>query len=181
MQLRFDMEKFKSKQTNTSQITWLCKDKKKLLKSLTVLKISTNCYSDIKWFPSSDIILTKQSFSNITMCLGFPDCSDSKECLQCRRLRFDSCVKKIPWKREWPPTPVFLPGEFHGLRSVAGYSPQGCKEWDTIERLTPSLYHVSNTLFFVRLSSYLHSYKKGIIWFCRWWNQERLGQFSKAI
>ena len=71
MQLRFDMEKFKSKQTNTSQITWLCKDKKKLLKSLTVLKISTNCYSDIKWFPSSDIIiLTKQSFSNITMYMS---------------------------------------------------------------------------------------------------------------
>ena len=35
---------------------------------------------------------------------------------------------KIPWRREWLPTPVFLPGEFHGQRSLAGYSPWGCKE-----------------------------------------------------
>ena len=31
----------------------------------------------------------------------------------------------IPWRRKWQPTPVFLPGEFHGRRSLAGYSPQG--------------------------------------------------------
>ena len=30
---------------------------------------------------------------------------------------------KIPWRRAWQPTPVFLPGEFHGQRSLAGYSP----------------------------------------------------------
>ena len=35
------------------------------------------------------------------------------------------------WRREWQPTPVFLPGEFHGQRSLAGYSPWGCKESDT--------------------------------------------------
>ena len=33
-------------------------------------------------------------------------------------------VRKTPWRRKWPPTPVFLPGEFHGQRSLAGYSPQ---------------------------------------------------------
>ena len=33
--------------------------------------------------------------------------------------RLDSCVRKIPWRRRWLPTPVFLPGEFHGLRSLA--------------------------------------------------------------
>ena len=38
---------------------------------------------------------------------------------------------KIPWRRERLPTPVFWPGEFHGL-----YSPWGCKELDTTERLT---------------------------------------------
>jgi len=32
-------------------------------------------------------------------------------------------VGKIPWRREWLPIPVFLPGEFHGQRSLAGYSP----------------------------------------------------------
>ena len=48
-------------------------------------------------------------------------------CLQCRRLRFDSWVRKIPWRRKWQPTPVLLPGESHGQRSLAGYSPWGHK------------------------------------------------------
>ena len=39
------------------------------------------------------------------------------------RLGFDSWVGKIPWRRPWQPTPVFLPGESHGQRSLAGYSP----------------------------------------------------------
>ena len=38
-----------------------------------------------------------------------------------------SLVGKILWRREWQPTPVFLPGESHGLRSPAGYSLWGCK------------------------------------------------------
>ena len=38
-----------------------------------------------------------------------------------------------PWSRVWQPTPVFLPGEFHGQRSLAGYSSQGHKESDTTE------------------------------------------------
>ena len=41
---------------------------------------------------------------------------------------FNPWVGKIPWRREWQPTPVFLPGKFHGQRSLAGYSPQGPKE-----------------------------------------------------
>ena len=39
--------------------------------------------------------------------------------------RFNPWVRMIPWKREWLPTPVFLPGEFHGQRNLAGYSPMG--------------------------------------------------------
>ena len=42
-------------------------------------------------------------------------------------------VRKIPWRRAWQPTPVFLPGEFHGRRSLAGYSSWGRKESDTTE------------------------------------------------
>ena len=45
-------------------------------------------------------------------------------------------VGKIPWRREWQPTPVFFPGETRGQRSLAGYSPWGCKESDMTERLT---------------------------------------------
>ena len=43
---------------------------------------------------------------------------------------------RSPGEREWLPTPVFLPGEFHGQRSLVGYSPWGCKESETTERLT---------------------------------------------
>ena len=44
-------------------------------------------------------------------------------------------VGKIPWRRKWQPTPVFLPGEPHGQRSLVGYSPWGHKESDTTEQL----------------------------------------------
>ena len=51
-----------------------------------------------------------------------------------RRPDFDPWVKKISRRKEWLPTPVFLPGEFngqfHGQRSLAGYSPKGRKELD---------------------------------------------------
>ena len=50
-----------------------------------------------------------------------------------------SLVGKIPWRREWLPTPVFLSGEFHGQKSLAGYSPWGHKESDIPEQLTLSL------------------------------------------
>ena len=52
---------------------------------------------------------------------------------------FDPWVRKIPWRREWQPTPVFRPGEFYGQRSLAGYSPSH-KELDMTERLTFSLF-----------------------------------------
>ena len=52
---------------------------------------------------------------------------------QCRRLRLDSWVGKIPWRREWKSTPVFLPGESHRQRSLAEYSPGSCKELERTE------------------------------------------------
>ena len=53
-----------------------------------------------------------------------------------KRCGFNSWVRKIPCRRQWQPTPVLLPGEFHGQRSLAGYSPLGHKESDTTERLS---------------------------------------------
>ena len=44
-------------------------------------------------------------------------------------------VGKIPWRRKWQPTPVFLPGKSHAQWSLVGYHPWGCKESDTTERL----------------------------------------------
>ena len=49
---------------------------------------------------------------------------------------FDSWVGKIPWRRAWQPTPVFLPGEFHRQRNLKGYRPWGHKESDMTEQLT---------------------------------------------
>ena len=72
--------------------------------------------------------------------MGFPGGSDGKKiCLQCRRPKFYPWAKKIPWRREWLPTPVFLPENFHWQRSLAGCSPWGRKESDTTEQLTLSL------------------------------------------
>ena len=69
--------------------------------------------------------LLQQSQQTIINC-GFPGGSDGKKiCLQCRRPWFDPWVGKIPWRREWKPTPVFWPRESHGQRSLVGYSPQG--------------------------------------------------------
>ena len=58
--------------------------------------------------------------------------------LQCRRPSFHPWIRRTPWRRAWQPTPVFLPGEAHGQRSLAGYSPRGRRESDTAERLTLS-------------------------------------------
>ena len=55
---------------------------------------------------------------------------------QSRRHRFNPWVRKIPWRRKWLPTPVFLPGKSHGQRSLVGYSLWTCKELDMTERLT---------------------------------------------
>ena len=49
------------------------------------------------------------------------------------RCGFDPWVRKIPWRRKWQPTPVFLPGESHGQRSLAGYSSSPGKQWDRTE------------------------------------------------
>ena len=50
-----------------------------------------------------------------------------------RRGRFDPWVGKIPWRRKWQLTPIFLPGESHGQKSLAGCSPWDCIELDTTE------------------------------------------------
>ena len=49
---------------------------------------------------------------------------------------FDPWVGKVPWRRAWQPTPVFLPGESHGQRTLEGYNPWGCKELDMLKRLS---------------------------------------------
>ena len=55
------------------------------------------------------------------------------QCRRCKRCRFDPWVRKIPWRRKWQPTLVFLPGKCHGQRSMVSCSLWGGKELDTTE------------------------------------------------
>ena len=66
-------------------------------------------------------------------------------CLQCGRPGFDPWVGKIPWRRGWQPTPIFLPIIFHrdnphGQRCLAGYKPWGRKESDMTEQLSTAVF-----------------------------------------
>ena len=77
--------------------------------------------------------------------LGFPDGTSSKEpaCQQRwhKRLGFHLWVGQIPWRRAGQPTPVFLPGESHGQRKLAGYSPWDRKESDMTEATQQARVH----------------------------------------
>ena len=56
--------------------------------------------------------------------------SGKESACQCRRHKrcgFNPWARKIPWRRKWQPTPVFLPEKSHGQRSLVGYSPWGCE------------------------------------------------------
>ena len=78
----------------------------------------------------------------------FPGGSDGKEST-CNA--GDSGSGRSPEEGKWQPTPVFLSGEFHGQRSLEGYSPWGCKESDMTEQLT----HTQCILLNIRYSSWL--------------------------
>ena len=61
------------------------------------------------------------------------------------------CVCICSWRRKWQPTPVFLPREFHGQRSLAGYSPWGCKELDTTDSHFP--FHI---YIYIHIHTYIY-------------------------
>ena len=83
--------------------------------------------------------------------LGFPQwLSGLRICLQCRRhkrLRIDTWVGEIPYRRKWQSPTVLLPGKFHRQRNLAGYSPMGRKELDMTEHLHEQTTHISTLLF----------------------------------
>ena len=90
------------------------------------------------WFQSFALYLIFVSLINLCLSM-FLLGSDDKELLAMQQTWVWSWVGKIPWRREWLPAPVFLPGKSHGQMSLAGYSPWGHKELDTTEWLTLSL------------------------------------------
>ena len=84
---------------------------------------------------------------------GLPRWSSGKEsACQCRRWKrcgFDPWFRKIPWSRKCQPTPVFLPGKFHGQRSLTGYSAWGCKESDTTKHTQYTQWLIDVELHFI--------------------------------
>ena len=77
-----------------------------------------------------------------------------KNVMQCWRPRFNPWVGKTPRRREWQPTPVFLPGNFHWQGSLTGYSPWGRKESDTTQWLTHTRHSVKQFAFILYSISY---------------------------
>ena len=72
---------------------------------------------------------------------------------QFRRLRFNPWVGKIPCRRKWQPTPVFLTGKSYGQRSLMGYRPRDCKESDKLSNKTTTTFPPHSEIFLaIRLS-----------------------------
>ena len=69
-------------------------------------------------------------FLFVCINMAFPDGSVEESACQCRRHGFNPWPRKIPWRREWQPPPVFLPGKPHGQRNLVSYSPWGRKEFN---------------------------------------------------
>ena len=103
---------------------------------------TNSCYKSRLFLFFSHQGLGPSFWCSLRQKVGFPggftgrsDCKKSaggtvgqESTCQCRshkRYGFDPWVRKIPWRRRWQPTPLFLPGKFHGQRSLLGYSPWG--------------------------------------------------------
>ena len=100
------------------------------LPELNCILRSLGTYSHSSLLSSALVFL----FLFINGRVGLPRDSAENNLLQCRshrRHRFDPWVGKIPWRRAWQPTPVSLPGEIHGQRSLVGYRLWCWKESDT--------------------------------------------------
>ena len=98
----------------------LCQDsRKRLLPLFTYTLPGRGCHSS-EWFPSE---VTNADYKQGPQVV---------QCCQCWTCDFSLWAGKIPQRRKWQPTPVFLPGRCHGQRSLGGHSPWGCKESDMI-------------------------------------------------
>ena len=86
--------------------------------------------------PASTVCIMLQIARLPYMAKGFLVAQLVKNLPACRKPGLDSWVGKILWRREWLPTPLVLPGQFHGQRNLAGYSAWGCIGSDKTERLS---------------------------------------------
>ena len=116
--------KFEDKRRGGQSVRWLDDITNSMdmnLRKLSPRVCSNSC--PLSWWCHLNI-----SSSTTPFFCGLP-CwlSGNEPAWQCMVHRFNSWVQKIPWKRKWQPTPVFLPGKFYGQRSLVGYSPWGRK------------------------------------------------------
>ena len=111
--------------------------------STSVLPKNTQDWSPLGW--TSWISLQSKGLSRV-----FSNTTVQKhQFCQCRRYKrcgIDPWVGKMPWRREWQPTSVFLPRKFHRQRSLEGYSPWGCKDSDTTEHEHDVLYSLKGQI-----------------------------------
>ena len=102
--------------------TWLCFSELILLlkhAEFPAIHYEPISVSHLLWVPSPH--KPQRSWGKESTC----------QCRRHRNCRFNPWVRKFPWMRKWQSTPVFLPGESHGHKILACYSPQGRKESDT--------------------------------------------------
>ena len=92
------------------------------------------------------------NFLNVYTIHGFLGDASGKEstcqCRRCKKHRFDPWVGKIPRRKKWQPPPVFLLGEPHGQRCLAGCSPWGCKESNMTEQLSTAQ-HMHTIIYYL--------------------------------
>ena len=97
-------------------------------------------YKNMCWWACGEIVTLVIEIKTISTMEGFPGGASGKEptcqCRKWKRRGFDPWAQKIPWRRKRQPTLVFLPREFHGQRSLVGYSSWDHKESDMSEWLT---------------------------------------------
>ena len=118
---------------------------------------------DISWSVSCLVWYSGDSRSLLPRWLNGkePACHYSR----CKRHRFDPWVGKIPWRRKWQPTPIFLPGKSHGQRSLVGYSPWACRVGITEQLNNNDNVHCNIFLQMPRYGNNLHAHG-------RWMDEE---------
>ena len=124
---------FRHKREGDPSLVW-CHRKSKKISSQKSFKDSLGfkdtcvCAPEWSWLPGPE----KDSLKSLSLSLWLPRWLRGKKPLcQCRRYkshRFNPRIGKIPWRRAWQHTPVFLPGESHGQGSPVGCSPGGRRE-----------------------------------------------------
>ena len=93
-----------------------------------------------------------------------------------------SWVKNIPWRREWQPVPVFLPGKFHGQKSLAGCSLWGCKELDMTEQLYTQAIRTKEAIHLIfGIWEFAQSMKKLWVWGDVTWKQSGVSWSVKLV